>query len=57
MTTSTKNAIVFGVFAVGLVLGLLGWMGHVYSSSVATILFIVAILINAGLKILWGLKK
>jgi hypothetical protein len=32
-------------------------MGHVYSSSVATILFIVAILINAGLKILWGLKK
>jgi hypothetical protein len=57
MTTNTKRAIVYGVFAIGLVLGLLGWMGHVYSSSVATILFIVAILVNGGLKILWGIKK
>ncbi len=39
MTENAKRAIVFSVFALGLVLGLLGWMGDVYSSSVATILF------------------
>ena len=57
MTKNTKRAIAFSVFALGLVLGLLGWMGDVYSSSVATILFIVFILAAISLRIIWGLKR
>lgn len=34
---TTLNAL---VFAVGLVLGLLGYVGHVYSSAIATVLLI-----------------
>ncbi len=57
MTNNTKRAIIFSVFALGLVLGLLGWMGDVYASSVGTILFIVFILASIALRIMWGLKK
>ena len=57
MTNNAKRAITFSVFALGLVLGLLGWMGDVYASSVGTILFIVFILASLALRILWGLKK
>jgi hypothetical protein len=37
------------VFAVGLVLGLLGWIGHVYSSTIATVLLIGTWLIGYAL--------
>ncbi len=57
MTNNAKRAITFSVFALGLVLALLGWMGDVYASSVGTILFIVFILASLALRILWGLKK
>ncbi len=57
MTTNAKRAITFSVFALGLVLGLLGWMGDVYASSVGTILFIVFILASIALRIMWGLKR
>jgi len=56
MTRNTRGAIIFGVFAVGLVLGLLGWVGDVYASSTGTILFIVCILVTIGLRILWRIK-
>ncbi len=57
MTNKAKRASTFSVFALGLVLGLLGWMGDVYSSSTGTILFIVFILVSIVLRIMWGLKK
>ena len=57
MPQNTKRAITFSIFALGLVLGLLGWMGDVYSSSTGTILFIVFILVSIVLRIMWGMKK
>ncbi len=57
MPQNTKRAITFSIFALGLVLGLLGWMGDVYSSSTGTILFIVFILASIVLRIMWGMKK
>ncbi len=57
MTNNAKRVITFSVFALGLVLGLLGWMGDVYSSSTGTILFIVFILASIALRIMWGMKK
>ncbi len=57
MSRNTQQAITFMVFALGLVLGLLGWMGDVYSSSTGTILFLVCLFVSIGLRIMWGLKK
>ena len=57
MTTNTKRVIAYFVFALGPFLGMLGWMGDVYASSVGTILFIVFILASIALRIMWGLKK
>ena len=57
MTQNAKRAITFSVFALGLVLGLLGWVGDVYASNTGTILFIVCILISIGLRIMWGIKR
>jgi len=57
MPARTKRAITFTVFALGLLLGLLGWVGDVYSPSTATILFIVCILASIVLRIMWGLKR
>ncbi len=57
MSQNTKRSIAFLVFASGLVLGLLGWAGDVYSSSTGTILFIVFILVAIALRIMWGLKR
>ena len=57
MTRNTQRAIAFGLFALGLVLGLLGWMGDVYSSSTGTILFLIFLFASIGLRIMWGLKK
>jgi hypothetical protein len=57
MTRNTQRAIAFGLFALGLVLGLLGWMGDVYSSSTGTILFLICLFASIGLRIMWGLKK
>ena len=57
MTTNTKRVIAYFVFALGAFLGMLGWMGDVYASSVGTILFIVFVLASIALRIMWGLKK
>ncbi len=56
MTRNTRGAIIFGVFALGLILGLLGWVGDVYSSGTGTILFIVCILATIVLRILWRVR-
>jgi hypothetical protein len=57
MTDNAKRAITFSIFALGLILGLLGWAGDVYSSGVATVLFIAFLLASIALRIMWGLKR
>ncbi len=57
MAENTKRAVAYSVFALGLILGLLGWVGDVYASTTGTILFIVCIVIAEALRILWGIRK
>ena len=57
MTDNAKRASAFAIFALGLILGLLGWAGDVYSSGVATVLFIAFLLASIALRIMWGLKR
>ena len=49
MNGSRRNAIGGLVFAVGLVLGLLGYVGDVYSSGTATILMLGMWLVGGAL--------
>ena len=51
MTQNAQRAIAFFVFALGLVLGLLGWVWDVYAYNTGTILFVVCLLISIGLRI------
>ena len=57
MSRNTKKAIVWLVFAAGIILGLLGWMSYAYSSTTGTIIFLCFLFVSIALKILWGLKK
>ena len=57
MTGNAKRAITFVLFAVGLVLGLLGWVADVYPSTTGTILFICFILASWALRIYWGIRR
>ena len=57
MSKNTQRAIVWLVFAAGIVLGLLGWATDVYSSMAGTIIFLCFFFVSIALKILWGLKK
>jgi len=57
MSRNTKRAIIWLVFAAGIILGLLGWTGYAYSSMTGTIVFLCFLFVSVALKILWGLKK
>ena len=57
MSRNTKRAIVWLVFAAGIILGLLGWTSYAYSSMTGTIIFLCFLFVSVALKILWGLKK
>lgn len=54
MTELTKRAITFLVFAVGIVLGILGWANVAYSPLTGTIIFVCFVLASMTLRILWG---
>ena len=52
MTENAKRAITFTVFAVGLILGLLGWTSVAYSPIIGTIIFICLLVVSIALRIL-----
>ncbi len=57
MTGNAKRAITFVVFAVGILLGVLGWTSLIYSPTIGTIVFICFMIAAITLRILWGRKK
>ncbi|MFC1957198.1 hypothetical protein ACFLX0_00060 [Chloroflexota bacterium] len=57
MTENAKRAITFVVFAVGILLGVLGWTNLIYSPPIGTIVFICFMIAAITLRILWGFKK
>ncbi len=57
MTENAKRAIVWLVFAVGLILGIVGWATSAYDSIIGTIIFLCFFFVSIALRILWGLKK
>jgi len=57
MTENAKRAIVWLVFAAGLILGIVGWATTAYSSWTGTIIFLCFLVVTIALRILWGLKR
>ena len=57
MTENAKRAIIFLVFAGGLILGIVGWTNTAYSPMTGTIIFICCLVGTIALRILWGLKR
>ncbi len=57
MTKNAKTAIIWLVFATGVILGMVGWVTTAYSSWTGTIIFLVFMVVNIALRILWGFKK
>jgi len=57
MSENAKRAVVWLVFAVGLILGILGWTNLAYSVMTGTIIFLCFLVVTIALRILWGLKK
>ena len=57
MTENAKRAITFTVFAVGIVLGILGWTNVAYLPMTGTIIFLCFLFGSFALRILWGLKR
>jgi len=57
MTENAKRAIVWLVFAAGLILGIVGWATSAYDSIIGTIIFLCFFFVSIALRILWGLKK
>jgi len=57
MSGNAKRAIVWLVFAVGLILGILGWTSVAYSVMTGTIIFLCCLVVSIALRILWGVKK
>ena len=57
MSENAKRAIVWLVFAVGLILGILGWTSVAYSVMTGTIIFLCFSVVSIALRILWGVKK
>ena len=57
MSENAKRAIVWLVFAVGLILGILGWTNFAYSVMTGTIIFLCFLVVSIALRILWGVKK
>ena len=57
MTENTKRAFVRLVFAVGLILGIVGWATEAYSSMTGTIIFLCFLFVTSALRILWGIRR
>lgn len=57
ITENAKRAIVWLIFAVGLILGIVGWATSAYASITGTIIFLCFLFASIALRILWGLKK
>ena len=57
MTNNAKRAIVWLVFAVGLILGILGWTNYAYASMTGTIIFLCCLFVSIALRILWGIRR
>ena len=57
MTENTKRAFVWLVFAVGLILGIVGWATEAYSSWTGTIIFLCFLFVTIALRILWGIRR
>jgi len=57
MSENAKRAVVWLVFAGGLILGILGWTNLAYSVMTGTIIFLCFLVVTIALRILWGLKK
>ena len=57
MSENAKRAIVWLVFAVGLILGIVGWATSAYASITGTIIFLCLLAVAIALRILWGLKR
>ncbi len=57
MTENAKRAIVWLVFAGGLVLGIVGWATPAYVPWIGTIIFLCFLFVTIALRILWGLRK
>jgi hypothetical protein len=57
MTGNAKRTIVWLVFALGLILGIIGWVTDVYSSWTGTIILLCFSFVTIALRILWGLKR
>jgi hypothetical protein len=57
MTENAKKAIAFVVFAVGILLGVLGWTSLIYSPTIGTIVFICFMIAAITLRILWRTRK
>ena len=57
MSENAKRAIVWLVFAVGLILGIVGWTNLAYSVMTGTIIFLCFLVVTIALRILWGLGK
>ena len=57
MAENAKKAIAFVVFAVGILLGVLGWTSLIYSPTIGTIVFICFMIAAITLRILWRTRK
>ena len=57
MTENAKRAIVWLVFATGLILGIIGWATTIYPSWTGTIIFLCFAFVTIALRILWGVKR
>lgn len=57
MSENAKRAVVWLVFAVGLILGILGWTNLAYSVMTGTIIFLCFLFASIALRILWGLRR
>jgi len=57
MSENAKRTIVWLVFAVGLILGVLGWTSVAYSVMTGTIIFLCFLVVSIALRILWGLGR
>ncbi len=57
MTENAKKAIAFVVFAVGILLGVLGWTSLIYSPTIGTVVFICFMIAAITLRILWRTQK
>ena len=57
MTENTKQAIVWLVFAAGLILLIVGATTSAYDTMIGVIIFLCFLAVSIALRKLWGLKK